>query len=169
MNEPIYNISDIESGFPYGMLVFLLTGIGFLVCGTFFGREEAEYDGQSVLVKDLPMWSRIIIQGIPTLIGLIFIAFSCISVINYHNFFEECKTCDYMELCGVIEDVNIERADTRTEEQYEITFRIEDTTFETANTYSYDQMLFFSEGTNMLIHYSYVKGEMVVLRVYLVN
>ncbi len=25
------------------------------------------------------------------------------------------------------------------------------------------------QGTNMLIHYSYVKGEMVVLRVYLVD
>ncbi len=170
MKEPIYNLFDSKSGFPYIMILFFLIGVGILAyCFCVIGKEQAEYDGQPVLIKDLPLWSRMIIQGLPTLIGIALILFSCINILGFHTFYAECRSSDYVEVSGEIENVHIERADTRTEEQYEITFSIEDTTFETANTYSYEQMLFFSEGTNMLIHYGYVKGEMVVLRVYLAD
>lgn len=166
----IYDFYELNQFFWFLLLGILLFGLVLFFLGAIIiGNEEAEYNGQIVLIRQLPIGARLIIQGIPIIVGLLLILYSSIYLIEFCNFYFDCNSSKYMIESGPIYNVRIERSDSRSLEEYDIEFTIGDFEFITANRYSLNQVAFFEEGTNMLVQYGYIVDNIVIYRIYLLE
>ncbi len=166
MNTIIYDYADSMNGLMLVIYALLILGGAAVV---FYGlcimpRKECEFDGKPMKLKNVPLSFRLIMQGIPVVLGLAALLGGALNLYDMYRCDIQYNKGNVQQVTGELSQVQIYRDPVNEDADPEVEFVLEGEMFTCIA--DFEKAEGFADGKTVTMEYGYAGEELLIYYIY---